>query len=123
MSKSRQISKKETIRRLKELGAKYNYAELERLLFLPQHYLRDVEHSSNKMKPEDKALINILYCFPWILNIANCDFKQEEADKIAKAYLTANEIINMLKETSSTIPFPKQFIKDVYDKLKELYSS
>jgi len=61
----------ERIKKLNEIGIKCS--AIERILSLPQGCMQSWE--KGKMQPEEEALLNMIYAFPWLLSLAEKNYK------------------------------------------------
>ena len=64
------------------------YSDIERLLYLEPNYFSDILNDNRKIKPEDAALITIIYNFPFVIKCAAHDFDVNKSIEYIKEFIS-----------------------------------
>ena len=64
------------------------YSDIEKLLYLKPNYFTDILNDNRKIKPEDAALITIIYNFPFIIKCAPHNFDVNKSIKYIKEFIS-----------------------------------
>ena len=64
------------------------YSDIEKLLYLEPNYFTDILNDNRKIKPEDAALITIIYNFPFIIKCAPNNFDVNKSTKYIKEFIS-----------------------------------
>ena len=94
------------------------YSDIERLLYLEPNYFNNILNDNRKIKPEDAALITIIYNFPFIIKCAAHNYDVYKSIEYIKEFISnleksmeintkkrANEILSAKEES---IPINKK---------------
>ena len=94
------------------------YSDIERLLYLEPNYFTDILNDNRKIKPEDAALITIIYNFPFIIKCAPNNFDENESIKYIKEFISnlenfmeinsKNQVNEILSAKEESIPINKK---------------
>lgn len=94
------------------------YSDIERLLYLEPNYFTDILNDNRKIKPEDAALITIIYNFPFIIKCAPNNFDVNESIKYIKEFISnlensmeinsKNQVNEILSAKEERIPINKK---------------
>ena len=94
------------------------YSDIEKLLYLKPNYFTDILNDNRKIKPEDAALITIIYNFPFIIKCAPNNFDENESIKYIKEFISnlenfmeinsKNQVNEILSAKEESIPINKK---------------
>ena len=89
------------------------YSDIERLLYLKTNYFTDILNGNRKIKPEDAALITIIYNFPFIIKCAPHNFDVNKSIEYIKEFISNLENsmeINAEKQVSEILSIEEESI-------------
>ena len=92
-----------------ECGSRFS--EIERLLYLEPNYFNDILNDKRKIKPEDSALISIIYNFPFVIKCAAHNFDVNESVEYIKEFISNLENsmkINAKKRVNEILGIEKE---------------
>lgn len=69
------------------------YSDIERLLYLEPNYFSDILNDKRKIKPEDAALISIIYNFPFVIKCAAHNFEVNKSVEYIKEFISNLKIL------------------------------
>ena len=89
------------------------YSDIERLLYLKPNYFTDILNNNRKIKPEDAALITIIYNFPFVIKCAAHNFDVNKSIEYIKEFISNLENsmeVNAKKQVNEILSIEEESI-------------